>query len=125
MLPDQQIQKKAYEAWRTTELGGVSGPEAAVAIRLAHARTLSLSRRNGNVDAGYLSDSSLAAHTYTPARPWRLGELEFEALMRHLDNAGFRTGHLYRQVGFIHHAIYFVYFHPKAQPFKNSVASLA
>lgn len=70
-----------------------------MAIRLAHARTLSLSRHNANgTDAGYLSDSSLAAHT-TSARPWRLGELEFEALMRHLDNAGYRTGHLYRQVG--------------------------
>ncbi|KAL5967873.1 Alpha-adducin [Taenia solium] len=97
VLPNQQVQKRTYEAWRTTELGGVSGPEAAMAIRLAHARTLSLSRHNANgTDAGYLSDSSLTAHT-TPARPWRLGELEFEALMRHLDNAGYRTGHLYRQ----------------------------
>ncbi|CAH1784017.1 unnamed protein product [Owenia fusiformis] len=32
----------------------------------------------------------------TSARKWRLGELEFEALMRHLDNAGFRTGYVYR-----------------------------
>nr|CDS31646.1 adducin related protein [Hymenolepis microstoma] len=99
VLPDEQVQKRAYEAWRTTDLGGVSGPEAAMAIRLVHARTLSLSRQNGSAagDAGYLSDSSLAAHTSAPARPWRLGELEFEALMRHLDNAGYRTGHLYRQ----------------------------
>lgn len=99
VLPNQQVQKRTYEAWRTTELGGVSGPEAAMAIRLAHARTLSLSRHNASAngtDAGYLSDSSLAAHTAS-ARPWRLGELEFEALMRHLDNAGYRTGHLYRQ----------------------------
>ncbi len=97
VLPDQQVQKKAYEAWRTTEMGGVSGPEAAVAIRLAHARSLSPSRKANGGDAGYLSDSSVAAHT-TSARPWRLGELEFEALMRHLDNGGYRTGHLYRQV---------------------------
>uniref|UniRef100_A0A5K3FSP2 Aldolase_II domain-containing protein n=2 Tax=Mesocestoides corti TaxID=53468 RepID=A0A5K3FSP2_MESCO len=97
VLPDQQVQKKAYEAWRTTELGGVSGPEAAVAIRLAHARTLSLSRKNNGIDAGYLSDCSVAAHATNPARPWRLGELEFEALMRHLDNDGYRTGHIYRQ----------------------------
>ncbi|VDO03061.1 unnamed protein product [Rodentolepis nana] len=99
VLPDEQVQKRAYEAWRTTDLGGVSGPEAAMAIRLVHARTLSLSRQNGSAagDAGYLSDSSLAAHTSAPARPWRLGELEFEALMRHLDNAGYRTGHIYRQ----------------------------
>ncbi|XP_037077896.1 protein hu-li tai shao-like [Pollicipes pollicipes] len=27
---------------------------------------------------------------------WRLGELEFEALMRQLDSAGHRTGHVYR-----------------------------
>uniref|UniRef100_A0A915BBA1 Class II aldolase/adducin N-terminal domain-containing protein n=1 Tax=Parascaris univalens TaxID=6257 RepID=A0A915BBA1_PARUN len=28
---------------------------------------------------------------------WRIGELEWEAWMRVLDNAGYRTGHLYRQ----------------------------
>lgn len=32
-----------------------------------------------------------------PAVKWGLGELEFEAYMRHLDNAGFRTGYPYRQ----------------------------
>ncbi|ESO97018.1 hypothetical protein LOTGIDRAFT_115246 [Lottia gigantea] len=30
-------------------------------------------------------------------RKWRVGELEFEAMMRQLDNAGFRTGHVYKQ----------------------------
>jgi len=30
-------------------------------------------------------------------RKWRRGEMEYEALMRHLDNAGFRTGHIYRE----------------------------
>ncbi|XP_067657471.1 gamma-adducin-like isoform X6 [Haliotis asinina] len=29
-------------------------------------------------------------------RRWKTGELEFEALMRQLDNAGFRTGHVYK-----------------------------
>lgn len=29
-------------------------------------------------------------------RNWRPGELEFEAMMRRLDAAGYRTGHLYR-----------------------------
>ncbi|XP_013397796.1 protein hu-li tai shao isoform X5 [Lingula anatina] len=28
---------------------------------------------------------------------WRTGDLEFEALMRHLDSAGFRTGYMYKQ----------------------------
>jgi adducin len=28
---------------------------------------------------------------------WKVGELEFEALMRCLDNAGYRTGYMYRQ----------------------------
>merc|ERR1712179_673915 len=28
---------------------------------------------------------------------WGLGDLEFEALMRTLDNAGYRTGYIYRQ----------------------------
>ncbi|XP_056004246.1 alpha-adducin-like isoform X5 [Ostrea edulis] len=33
----------------------------------------------------------------TSGRKWKPGELEFEALMRQLDNAGFRTGFVYRQ----------------------------
>jgi adducin len=31
------------------------------------------------------------------SRKWRRGEMEFEAYMRLLDNAGYRTGHLYRE----------------------------
>lgn len=30
------------------------------------------------------------------APKWRVGSAEFEALMRMLDNAGFRTGYIYR-----------------------------
>jgi len=30
-------------------------------------------------------------------RKWRKGELEFEGYMRHLDNAGYRTGHVYHE----------------------------
>jgi adducin len=30
-------------------------------------------------------------------KKWKIGELEFECLMRILDNAGFRTGYVYRQ----------------------------
>ncbi|KAL8594119.1 hypothetical protein ACOMHN_000830 [Nucella lapillus] len=33
----------------------------------------------------------------TSGRKWRCGELEFEALMRTLDNSGYRTGHMYKQ----------------------------
>ncbi|XP_076435277.1 uncharacterized protein LOC143275160 isoform X2 [Babylonia areolata] len=33
----------------------------------------------------------------TSGRKWRCGELEFEALMRTLDNSGYRTGHVYKQ----------------------------
>ena len=30
-------------------------------------------------------------------KKWKIGEIEFESLMRILDNAGFRTGYVYRQ----------------------------
>jgi adducin len=33
----------------------------------------------------------------TGDKKWKIGELEFECLMRILDNAGFRTGYVYRQ----------------------------
>ncbi len=35
--------------------------------------------------------------TLLEGKKWRTGELEFEALMRCLDNAGYRTGYMYRQ----------------------------
>lgn len=35
-------------------------------------------------------------HTGTGEIDWRHGELEWEAWMRQLDNAGLRTGHVYR-----------------------------
>jgi len=101
VLPSLHVQKLAYDAWRTTEAGGVSGPDASHALRLAHARSLSPSRaKQGPPRDGYFSDSSITAsgrQSGVVARPWRLGELEFEALMRHLDNGGYRTGHIYRQ----------------------------
>ena len=30
-------------------------------------------------------------------RKWTVGEMEFEALMRMMDNAGYRTGYVYKQ----------------------------
>ncbi|KAA0192075.1 Alpha-adducin, partial [Fasciolopsis buskii] len=97
VLPNDKLKQKAYETWRTSGLGGLSGPEAALASRLATAQRLS------STEAGYSSPTEGHTHTesdgasMTIPRPWRLGELEFEAMMRHLDNAGCRTGHLYRQ----------------------------
>lgn len=35
--------------------------------------------------------------TVNENKKWKIGELEFEALMRCLDNAGYRTGYMYRQ----------------------------
>jgi adducin len=32
-------------------------------------------------------------------KKWRLGEQDFEALMKHLDNVGYRTGYIYREPG--------------------------
>ncbi|VDM00665.1 unnamed protein product [Schistocephalus solidus] len=85
VLPPANVRQRAYEAWRTSDMGGVSGPQAALAIRIASARSASPNRKDG-----YLSDSSIGPAGGTGCtRPWRLGELEFEALMRHLDNVGF------------------------------------
>lgn len=35
-------------------------------------------------------------YLFLQAPKWRVGGAEFEALMRMLDNAGFRTGYIYR-----------------------------
>ncbi|OON23448.1 class II Aldolase and Adducin domain protein [Opisthorchis viverrini] len=96
VLPTEKLKQKTYETWRTSGLGGLSGPEAALAIRLAAVN------RSSATEGGF-SSSTEGAHVdgdsvpVATSRPWRLGELEFEAMMRHLDNAGCRTGHLYRQ----------------------------
>lgn len=44
-----------------------------------------------------LSEVQNESLTLLENKKWRLGELEFEALMRCLDNAGYRTGYMYRQ----------------------------
>ncbi|CAH8516141.1 unnamed protein product [Schistosoma rodhaini] len=96
ILPTDKLKQKTYETWRTAGLGGLSGPEAALAIRLSSPNKSGTSETGQHsVTNGFIPDGSNVESNL--ARPWRLGELEFEAMMRHLDNAGCRTGHLYRQ----------------------------
>ncbi|CAH8610168.1 unnamed protein product [Dicrocoelium dendriticum] len=95
-LPTDKLRQKTFESWRTADLGGLSGPEAALAARLASLSRSSTAERGGHsASNGTVADGDNAL--VTQSRPWRLGELEFEAMMRHLDNAGCRTGYLYRQ----------------------------
>ncbi|XP_065564508.1 protein hu-li tai shao-like isoform X4 [Artemia franciscana] len=44
-----------------------------------------------------LRDESGAQKSGKREKKWRVGEMEFEAYMRMLDNAGYRTGYMYRQ----------------------------
>lgn len=95
VLPAEKLKQKAFETWRTSDLGGLSSPEAALALRLSSSggktsTTEGYSPVGERPSMDGVMDGSLG-------RPWRLGELEFEAMMRHLDNAGCRTGHMYRQ----------------------------
>jgi len=46
---------------------------------------------------GELTQMQNDSLTLLENKKWRIGELEFEALMRCLDNAGYRTGYMYRQ----------------------------
>ncbi|KAH8861284.1 Alpha-adducin [Schistosoma japonicum] len=97
ILPTDKLKQKTYETWRTAGLGGLSGPEAALAMRLSSPNKSGTSETGQHgATNGFLTDGGTNVET-TLSRPWRLGELEFEAMMRHLDNAGCRTGHLYRQ----------------------------
>ncbi|VEL12839.1 unnamed protein product [Protopolystoma xenopodis] len=93
VLPAERIRQRSYDTWRSAGLGGISGPEAALAIRLSSIKK--------DATLGSRPESPKSVDEI-PGRPWRLGELEFEAMMRHLDNAGYRTGHLYRQESMIH-----------------------
>ncbi|CAL8086557.1 unnamed protein product [Calicophoron daubneyi] len=95
VIPTERMRQKAYESWRTSDLGGLSGPEAALAMRLAAAKKSSTEGGYSSPTEGTTAEGDTVSPTIV--RPWRLGELEFEAMMRHLDNAGCRTGHLYRQ----------------------------
>ena len=52
----------------------------------AFAKTFNAGQRGHSDDSG---DKSKARH-------WGVGEMEFEASMRILDNSGYRTGHAYR-----------------------------
>nr|CAD7200672.1 unnamed protein product [Timema douglasi] len=44
----------------------------------------------------HTESSDVAPATLKKERQWRIGGVEFEALMRMLDNSGFRTGYIYR-----------------------------
>ncbi|VDK51148.1 unnamed protein product [Gongylonema pulchrum] len=53
--------------------------------------------RMGGRDRGGGVNRSAAKDAEGKQISWGIGELEWEAWMRVLDNAGYRTGHLYRQ----------------------------
>ena len=53
----------------------------------AFAKTFNAGQRGHSDDSGDKSKQ---------ARHWGVGEMEFEASMRILDNSGYRTGHAYR-----------------------------
>lgn len=44
-----------------------------------------------------MNQAQMESMTLLENKKWKIGELEFEALMRCLDNAGYRTGYMYRQ----------------------------
>lgn len=44
-------------------------------------------------------ESVRQAATSEDGKKWRLGEQDFETLMKHLDNVGYRTGYIYRESG--------------------------
>ncbi|KAL3313675.1 Alpha-adducin, partial [Cichlidogyrus casuarinus] len=97
VIPSQEVCQRTYDSWRSAELGGLSRREAAMEMRVTHAaeqKRKRLQQQAKGKKAASAEPSSTSA-TIGPT-PWRLGELEFEAMMRHLDNAGYRTGHLYR-----------------------------
>ncbi|XP_054737478.1 uncharacterized protein LOC129243981 isoform X1 [Anastrepha obliqua] len=76
--PPEDLEKKFAAAVATVE---ANAAEAAAAAGAADG------------DAG---GAVVAAKTTTGAPKWRVGGAEFEALMRMLDNAGYRTGYIYR-----------------------------
>ncbi|CAB4065459.1 ADD [Lepeophtheirus salmonis] len=53
-------------------------------------------RGGGGVDSKSETDPDGNREKTIESRKWGVGEMEFEALMRMLDNAGYRTGYLYR-----------------------------
>uniref|UniRef100_A0A915DDB2 Class II aldolase/adducin N-terminal domain-containing protein n=1 Tax=Ditylenchus dipsaci TaxID=166011 RepID=A0A915DDB2_9BILA len=56
-------------------------------------------RRGGGGVNRLANDNSKGtmSNSYSEGGGWRIGELEWEAWMRVLDSAGYRTGHIYRQ----------------------------
>ncbi|CDI98542.1 nervous system adducin [Echinococcus multilocularis] len=89
--------KSVEEAWMAAYLS-VSACEAQ--LRLACVGMDELVMPVGGEVPSSLDSQALNATTggmgAATDRSWRPGELEFEAMMRRLDAAGYRTGHLYR-----------------------------
>lgn len=77
------------------------------AVNVMRACETQISAMPAGLDNLILVDSDIQKKTFglgsqggggvdTSGRKWKTGELEFEALMRMLDNSGFRTGYIYR-----------------------------
>ncbi|CAG0890263.1 unnamed protein product [Darwinula stevensoni] len=79
VLISEEAQKTAYEQSRRT--GGAGGVDSNTSKADS---SLNTSGEGGTV-AGRRE------------RKWRVGEMEYEALMRMLDNSGYRTGYMYKQ----------------------------
>ncbi|KAM7535203.1 hypothetical protein Aperf_G00000097064 [Anoplocephala perfoliata] len=89
--------KSVEEAWMAAYLV-VSACEAQ--LRLACVGSDEILMPTGSEGAPTLDSQAMNATTGAQGsatdRNWRPGELEFEAMMRRLDAAGYRTGHIYR-----------------------------
>eukprot|EP00096_Caligus_rogercresseyi_P004438 TRINITY_DN186_c0_g1_i5.p1 TRINITY_DN186_c0_g1~~TRINITY_DN186_c0_g1_i5.p1 ORF type:complete len:559 (-),score=122.72 TRINITY_DN186_c0_g1_i5:1804-3480(-) len=59
-------------------------------------KAFEVSQRCGGGGVDSKSEAGDSEKSSDAARKWGVGEMEFEALMRMLDNAGYRTGYLYR-----------------------------
>lgn len=73
--PPEDLEKKFAAAVATVEANAAEAAATAAA----------------NTEGG-----AVATKSTTQAPKWRVGGAEFEALMRMLDNAGYRTGYIYR-----------------------------
>jgi len=93
IIPDEAAIRRAYETARRGG-GGVNRlQKPASMISPTTSMTKSVSE-SGNMA---VTSQPPADNTTNNGAGWRIGELEWEAWMRALDGAGFRTGHLYRQ----------------------------
>nr|CAD7392009.1 unnamed protein product [Timema cristinae] len=92
----ETVEEAFYNVYNTIKLMPIGIENLVLVSDEARKHVYEAARRAPDSLPKHTDSSEVAPATLKKERQWRIGGVEFEALMRMLDNSGFRTGYIYR-----------------------------